>query len=166
MSTGLTPRTPTPKEFPPHPTIKAAAITTKDRRGTLLLVADYAKYGQYQPPQAAFNNIQFLVPAPSDAHPYLITPGGVRAINGRREAGGIRVTLEDFGVSAIILVTTNVDLKDQIERSITRSGRLPSGWRSSRRSCSAAGSGTSTRSSRTSATPRRRPPPCSTGPAS
>ena len=120
MSSGAPARPPTPKEFPPHPSIKAAAITTKDRRGTLLMVADYSKYGQYQPPQGAFNDIKLLVPAPSDAHAFLITPGGVRAIDGRREPGGIRITLEDFGVSAIVLVTTNVELKDQIEQSVNR----------------------------------------------
>jgi hypothetical protein len=118
MSAGLTPKFPTPKETPPHPAIKAAAITTKDRRGTLLMIGEYSKYAQYQPPQAAFNNIQLLVPAPSDAHAYLISPGGVRALNSKRDPGGIRVPLEDFGVSAIVLVTTNVDLKNQIEQSV------------------------------------------------
>jgi len=120
MNTGTMPKIPTPKEFPPHPSIKAAAITTKDRRGTLLMVADYAKYGQYQPTQGAFNNIKLLVPAPSDAHAYLITPGGVRAIDSIREPGGIGVTLADFGLSAIVLVTTNVDLKSQIEQAVNR----------------------------------------------
>jgi hypothetical protein len=120
MSTGMMPKFPTPKEFPPHPTIKAAAITTKDRRGTLLMVADYCRYGQYQPTQAAFNNIKLLVPAPSDAHAYTINPGGVKAIDSLREPGGIGVTLGDFGVTAIVLVTTNVELVDQIERSVNK----------------------------------------------
>ena len=125
MNTGMTGRPPTPKEFPPHPTIKAAGITTKDRRGVLLMVADYYtnpglgfKYAQYQPAQSATNNLKLLVPAPSDAHAYLITPGGVQALEGKRDPGGIRITLEDFGVTANVLVTTNVELKDQIERSV------------------------------------------------
>ncbi len=124
---------PTPKEFPPHPTIKAAAFTTKDRRGTLLMLADFVPYSQYQPPQSAMNNIKLLVPAASDAHAYLITAGGVQAFgsqnNGynanvgftaKRAPGGIEMYLEDFGPTAIILVTTNVELKDQIERAINR----------------------------------------------
>ena len=52
-----------PRSSPPHPTIKAAAITTKDRRGTLLMLNDYTPYTQYQPPQAAFNNLKVVVPA-------------------------------------------------------------------------------------------------------
>jgi hypothetical protein len=124
MSAGMTPRLPTPKEFPPHASIKAAAITTKDRRGTLMMLADYSKYAQYQPPQAAFNSLKLIVPAPSDAHAYLITPGGVKALappplsNGGRGPGGIECMLPDFGVTAIVLVTTNVDLKNQIEQSV------------------------------------------------
>ena len=31
---------------------------------------------------------------------------------------GVEVLLEDFGVTAIVLVTTNVELKDQIEQSV------------------------------------------------
>ncbi len=121
MNTSMNNRIPTPKEFPPHPTIKAAAITTKDRRGTLLLVADYVQYGQFQPPQSAINKLKLLVPAARDAHPYLITPGGVRVLDDQPgEAGGHKITLEDFGVSAIVLVTTNVELKDQIERAINK----------------------------------------------
>ena len=118
MSTGMTVKPKVPKEFPPHPTIKAASITTKDRRGTLLMVADYAKYAQYQPAQSAFNNLILRVPAPSDAHAYRISPGGVLALKSSRVAGGIEMVLEDFGLTAIVLVTTNVELKDQIEQSI------------------------------------------------
>ena len=111
-------RPPVPKEFGPHPTIKAASITTKDRRGTLLMIADYYKYAQYQPPQSAFNNLIVRVPAPSDAHAYLITPGGVIPLKSKREPGGIEMILDDFGLTAIILVTTNVELKDQIEQAV------------------------------------------------
>ncbi len=107
-----------PKEFPPNPTVWAAAITTGDRRGTLLMVTDYYKYAQYQPPQSATNNLNLLVPAASDALAYLITPGGVRNIDAVRRPGGHLITLKDFGVTAMVLVTTNVELKDQIERQV------------------------------------------------
>ncbi|WP_435009161.1 hypothetical protein P12x_000410 [Tundrisphaera lichenicola] len=111
---------PTPKEYPPHPTITAAAITTKDRRGTLLMLADYSKYAQFQPPQGAFNNLKLLIPAASDARAYLISPGGVVPLDSKRAPGGLSITLEDFGLTAIVLVTTNVELKDQIEQSVNR----------------------------------------------
>ena len=130
MSAGMTPKVRTPKEFPPHPSIKAASITTKDRRGSLLMIADYSKYAQYQPPQGAFNSLKVVVPAPSDAHAYQISPGGVRALgppdrsNGGRGPGGIEFVLPDFGVSAIVLVTTNVELVAQIEQAVNRNRSL------------------------------------------
>jgi hypothetical protein len=120
MSLGGVAKPPTPKEFPPHAWVKAAAITTKDRRGTLLMVADYFRYSQYQVGQGAMNNLKLLVPVASDAHAYLISPGGVKNLTGVREPGGLKITLEDFGVTAIVLVTTNQELKDQIEQSVNR----------------------------------------------
>ncbi len=111
-------RLPTPKEFPPHPSIKAASISTKDRRGMLLMVAAYAKYAQYQPPQSAMNNVVLRVPAPSDANAYLISPGGVTPLAAIRKPGGMEVTLSDFGVTAIVLITTNIELARQIEQSV------------------------------------------------
>ena len=121
LNNAMTTRVVIPKEFPPHPTIKAAAISTKDRRGTLLMIADYVQYGQFQPPQSAINKLKLLVPAARDAHAYLISPGGVRALDDLPgDPGGHKITLEDFGVTAIVLVTTNVELKDQIEQAINK----------------------------------------------
>ncbi len=120
MNNSVTTRTKVPAEYPPNATVRAAAITTKDRRGTLLMIADYPKYAQYQPPQSATNDLKLIVPAASDAHAYLVSPGGVQPLGSTRGPGGLSITLEDFGVTAIVLVTTNVDLKDQIEQSVNR----------------------------------------------
>ncbi|WP_435021370.1 hypothetical protein TA3x_002339 [Tundrisphaera sp. TA3] len=107
-----------PKEQAPHPTIKAAMIETKDRRGRLLMVADFSPYAQYQPPMAAINNLSVVVPASNDSVAYEITPGGITVRDIERVPGGMRVTLPDFGVSTILLVTTNVDLANQVKTSI------------------------------------------------
>lgn len=114
-------RVATPKETEPHGTIKAASIETKDRRGRLLLIADYAPYSQYQPPMSAINKLNVVVPVSRDAVAYEITPGGITVLDADKEVpGGVRVTLRDFGVSAIVLVTTNRDLVLQIQASIER----------------------------------------------
>ena len=120
QNTSTVNRTPTVKEQPPNGTIKAAAIPTKDRRGTLLLVSDYSPYSQYQPPQSAVNKIRLRVPAANDAVAYLISPGGVEPLNSIRVPGGHDITLDDFGLTAIVLMTTNAELKDQIEREVNR----------------------------------------------
>ncbi len=53
------------KEYDPHPSIRAAAIPTVDRKGVLLLVGDFAFGAQHQPPQAAMNEVNLTIPAPS-----------------------------------------------------------------------------------------------------
>ena len=113
-------RTPTIKEQPPNGSIFAAAIPTKDRRGTLLLVSDYSPYSQYQPPQAAVNKLRLRVPAANDAVAYLISPGGVKPLNSIRVPGGHDITLDDYGLSAIVLMTTNAELIQQIELRINK----------------------------------------------
>ena len=124
MNTGTAMRPKVPKEFPPNFTIKAASISTKDRRGTLLMVADFQPYAQFQPPQSAMNKVKLIVPAPRDAHAYLISPGGVKTLGMPdhlpSEAGGHSINIEDFGVTGLVLLTTNAELKDQIERSINQ----------------------------------------------
>ena len=49
-------------ELPAHPSIRAASIATPDKRGQLLLFADYAPNSQWQPPQMAFNKLTFTIP--------------------------------------------------------------------------------------------------------
>ena len=93
-------------EQPPHPSIRAASIMTNDKRGQLLLVSDYAAGAQWQPPQAAIRNMQVtLQGAYMNSQAYEITLGGVRILKHERIPGGYRVTIPDFGVSTIILVT-------------------------------------------------------------
>src|SRR5262249_41298046 len=56
-SGGMNPRQKTQKikETKPHESVKVASITTKDGLGRVLLVADFATKGQFQPPQMALN---------------------------------------------------------------------------------------------------------------
>jgi hypothetical protein len=107
-------------EEPPHPTIRAAAFTTKDRRGTVLLVADYAGGAQYQPPQMALNDLKIDVPGQSDAQAYEISPGDVKVLDRQRVPGGIRITIPGFGPTAIVYVTTDGARVEEIQRAVAR----------------------------------------------
>ena len=120
QNTSTATRTPTIKEQLPNSFLQAAAIPTKDRRGVLLMVSDYSPYSQYQPPQSAVNKLRLRVPAANDAIAYLISPGGVKPLNSVRVPGGHDITLDDFGLTAIVLMTTNAELKDQIELAVNR----------------------------------------------
>ena len=118
---GSRPRTPPPKKEPaPHPSIRAASIETRDRRGLLLLVADFAPGAQFQPPQMAINDLKITVPVPESAQAFEISPGEVRVLDHVRVPGGRQITLPEFSVTSMVLVTTDMGLKDRIEAAMSR----------------------------------------------
>ncbi|MDX2035771.1 MAG: hypothetical protein SFX72_03910 [Isosphaeraceae bacterium] len=106
------------KERGAHPTIRAAALGSKDRRGMLLLVNDYQPGVQFQPSQLAQNNVVIDVPAPADAQAYEFSPGDVRVLDRERVPGGIRVRLEEFGPTALIFVTTDTARVAELQRAV------------------------------------------------
>jgi hypothetical protein len=111
-------RPPQFKEFDPFPGIRVASINTSDRRGSLLLVGDYVGGAQYQPPQSSMNDLKIIVPARESAQAFEITPGGVRALDSQRGIGGRRITVPEFGQTALILFTTDMELVARIEREV------------------------------------------------
>jgi hypothetical protein len=106
------------KEAKPHPSIRAAGISTHDQRTVLLLVTDFAGGAQFQPPQMAKHNLKLVVPAPESAQAFEISPGDVHALERERVPGGTRVTLPDFGMTSLVLVTTDVAMADRLHEAI------------------------------------------------
>ena len=104
----------------PNPTIRAAALGTKDRRGTLLLLNDYSGDVQFQPPQLARNNVVIDIPGLPDAQAYEFSPGDVRVLDRDRVPGGIRVKLNEFGPTSMIYVTTDADRVAELQRAVVR----------------------------------------------
>jgi hypothetical protein len=111
------PQTP---ELGPHPSIRAAALETRDHRGTLLLVADFAVAGQWQPGQMAVNDLKIRVNAPQSAQAYEVSLGGVTVLERERVPGGIQISLPDFGPTALVLVTTDRALATRLEEAVAR----------------------------------------------
>ncbi|AGA29276.1 hypothetical protein [Singulisphaera acidiphila] len=108
------------KEMRPHPSIKAAGIGTLDHKGTLLLVTDFAGGAQFQPSQMAKHNLNITIQAPESAQAFEISPGDVKAIDMRqRVPGGVRITLPDFGLTSLILVTTDHGMADRLLNAIS-----------------------------------------------
>lgn len=108
------------KENPPHPSIRAAAIGTRDRKGFLLLVADLSPGAQYQPGQMAIDDIKITVPSPQSAQAFEISPGNVQALERQRVPGGTRITLKSFDTTSLILLTTDVGLAERLHEQIRR----------------------------------------------
>lgn len=110
---------PTP-ELSPHASIRASAINTLDRKGMLLLVYDLSGASQFQPPQMAEQELWLTVIAPEGAQAFEFSPGGMRVLETKRGFGGRRIKLDNFGVSSLILMTTDLDLGQRLEAQINQ----------------------------------------------
>lgn len=102
-------------ELKPLGALRTAAIATRDRKGMLLMVAEYGDGGQFQPGQLARNDVKITVIAPEGAQAFEISPGRVRLLERERAVGGTRITLPEFDTTAMILVTTDVAIAERIE---------------------------------------------------
>ncbi len=105
-------------EQPANPTIRAMAFGTKDRRGTLLVVADYAKHAQYQPPQMAMKDLKIIVRGLDDAQAYEVSPGNVATLDRVRVPGGLQITVPEFGGTSLIYLTTDGARVVEIQRAV------------------------------------------------
>ncbi len=102
-------------EAGPVMSIFCNAIGTRDKKTVLLLAADYAGGAQFQPSQSARNDVTITVIAPENAEAYEITPGRFTYLEHKRDVGGMRITLKEFDTTSLILVTTDMALKDRVE---------------------------------------------------
>lgn len=104
-----------------HPTIKVAGIGSRDGRSRLLVVGDYAGNAQWQPPQMAINDLKIVVPAALEsAQAWEIGLGEVKLLERERIPGGIRLSIPEFGVTTLILLTGDLELKGRIEAEVRR----------------------------------------------
>jgi hypothetical protein len=105
------------KELPPRPTLLASAISV-ERKGALLLVADYAANAQYQPPQMASHNLLIRPALPESAQAYEISPGEVKVLDRMRVPHGTQITLPEFSTTTMILCTTDTSLVERVQAAI------------------------------------------------
>ncbi len=104
------------KEFGPLGDLRSAAIGTRDRKGVLLIAADYAWNSQFQPPQLAQNDVNITVIVPEGAQAFEISPGQFNVVDKReRTVGGTRLRIPEFDTSMLLLVTTDVEMAQRVE---------------------------------------------------
>lgn len=83
----------------------SAALFQIDR-GHLLLPMWSGKGAQYVPGQSSGVNVSFIVPGiPEAVDVFEIAPGGMRPLNRKRVAGGMKVTLDELNLTSLILMT-------------------------------------------------------------
>jgi len=110
------------KELSPRPGMRAAAVPLVDRKGALLLVADYGSGAQFQPPQLAADEVTITMALPEGAQAFEITPGGVKVLPRERVAVGTRITIKEFDTTSLILCTGDLAMYEQV-RSVVESVR-------------------------------------------
>jgi hypothetical protein len=87
-----------------EPEVMAAVLRTD--RARLLIPIWSASGAQLVAGQAAGNRVSFIVPfVPEEYRPYLLTAGGMEPLRRSRETGGVRVTLDEFGLTSLVLLT-------------------------------------------------------------
>jgi hypothetical protein len=108
------------KEVQPHPDLRAAAIELPEengrRMGSLLVINHTGWGGQYQPPQMSVQDLKVRVVCRDRIHAFEINPGGLSVIDEvERVTGGTRVTLPEFSGTALVLLTTEPSMAEQID---------------------------------------------------
>ena len=108
-------KVPVIKELPPIPGLLAHGVGTRDRRGVLLFVGDYGHNAQFQPGQMAKDVVNLTVIGPEGAQAFEISPGRFRVLDREPGIGGVRYTLPEFDSTALVLVTTDIDMALRVE---------------------------------------------------
>lgn len=101
--------------------LTAAVLQTENAR---LLIPIWCGPGaQFVPNQSAGNEISFVVPGVPAAHePYELTPAGMQGARKQRVTGGTKVTLDDFGLTTMILITGDPRVQGAINARTMRTG--------------------------------------------
>lgn len=97
---------------------RAVSFQTPDRRGTLLMVADFDLNGMTQPGQMATQEIRIIVPGHQSATAWEVSLAGIKYLPRERVPGGLEITLQSFGPTAMVLITSDLALKDRLEREV------------------------------------------------
>ncbi len=84
-----------------------AAVLETDR-ATLMLPIWLGKDAQYAAGQSAGNRLSFVVPGVAESDDaFEVSPGTMRRLTHQRVTGGLRVTLDEFGLTSMVLITND-----------------------------------------------------------
>ncbi|MFH1920570.1 MAG: hypothetical protein ABIP48_11870 [Planctomycetota bacterium] len=93
-------------------------------RARLLVPIWSGKGAQFVPGQSAGNRISLLVPGvPEEYRAYLVAPGSLEPLDRKRETGGVRVTLDEFGLTSLVLLTGEPLVVGALEQRTSATGR-------------------------------------------
>jgi len=106
------------KELPPLPGMGAGTIVMGERKGSLLLVGDFADGAQFQPPQLATAQVMITPVLPVGAQGFEISPGEVKVLEPKRVPGGVQFILEEFDTTRLLLCTTDMGIYERMQAAV------------------------------------------------
>jgi hypothetical protein len=105
------------------------ATLVRSDYGLVVLPVWYGPGAQFVPGQLAANDLNIVVPAiPDAAQAWLVTPAELRSLKRERVAGGTRLTLPEFDLTAIVLVTSDAATLTQLRKEIAKTAPLAALW--------------------------------------
>jgi hypothetical protein len=111
----------------PFGDVQAAVLRAE--RGILVLPAWLGGGAQYVPGQLATQRLALTVPlVPPTATAWQVTPGEVRALPVKREAGGVTVIVPEFGLTTAVVFTSDTDLVVKWQEQVRRTSRQAARW--------------------------------------
>ena len=104
---------------------EAVGVVLRTDRAQLLVPMWTAPGGQFVCGQSAGNGISFVVPGvPEEYRAYHLLPGGLPPVAlAVRVNGGTRITLDEFGLTSLVVLTAEQLWVDKLARSAKRLGR-------------------------------------------
>ena len=104
-----------------RPEVFGAVLRTD--RSRLLLPMWFTPGAQYVPGQSASHGLSLVVPGiPESNGAHVLTPGGLRPLLHKRVTGGMRVTLEEFGLTGQVLIAQDPLVVSELTRRAVRIG--------------------------------------------
>jgi len=95
----------------------------QSERARLLVPLWSAAGAQLVAGQSAGNGVSFVVPGvPESNSAYLLAPGALEPLRHKRVTGGTRVTLDEFGLSALVLLTQDPLIVNSLARRAAQVG--------------------------------------------
>jgi len=102
-----------------QPDVKAAVVRFKG--GVLCFLTWLGPGAQYVPGQLATMNLELVVPgAPEDAQVWELSAGQMRPVTHQRTAGGVKVQVADFGLTSVLVFTSDVQRIAELQRTTRR----------------------------------------------
>jgi hypothetical protein len=124
--------------FARMPKLSASANSDRDEvqatlirsdRGLVVIPIWYGAGAQYVPGQLATNDLSVVVPGvPDAAQAWHVTPASIQMVKRERVAGGTRLTLPEFDLTAMVLLSSETSVLEPLRKEVTKTRSWAAQW--------------------------------------